>query len=76
MQQRAIRLIGSLAPLLGGQAYAAVQKVDDRWLYRRSFPLSNFHDACVLCHANFGPENPAQWVGALVMAVPIRSSDD
>ena len=34
--------------------------------------------ACVLCHANFTAEfftrtnNPGQWVGALVLAVPIR----
>ena len=56
-----------------------MQKVNDRWFYRRSVPLSNtFHTACVLCHANFTAEfftrtnNPGQWVGALVLAVPIR----
>ena len=50
----------------------------DQWL-PRSVPLSNtLHTACVLCHANFTAEfftrtnNPGQWVGALVLAVPIR----
>ena len=64
---------------LEGQALTDVQQVDDRWYYRRSVPLSNtFHTACVLCHANFTNEfftrtnNPGQWVGALVLAVPIR----
>ena len=62
--------------LTTGQPQTAVQKVNDRWLYRRSVPLSNFHDACVLCHSNFGPKNPAQQVGMLVLAVPIRTSHD
>jgi hypothetical protein len=41
-------------------------------------PLSNtLHTACVLRHTNFTPEffaetnNPGQWVGALVLRVPI-----
>lgn len=65
---------------LTGQAFTDVQQVNDRWYYRRSVPLSNtFHAACVLCHPNFTSElfertnNPGQWVGALVLAVPIRS---
>ena len=58
----------------GGQAYTAVQKVNDTWLYRRSIPLSNdFHPNCVLCHSNFTGE---QWVGTLVLAIPIKSTDD
>jgi len=64
---------------LEGEALTDVQQVDDRWYYRRSVPLSNtFHTACVLCHANYTNEfftrtnNPGQWVGALVLAVPIR----
>jgi hypothetical protein len=64
---------------LEGQAVTDVQKVNDQWFYRRSVPLSNtFHTACVLCHSNFTAEfftrtdNPGQWVGALVLAVPIR----
>jgi len=100
---RDIRLIGTFAPLLGGQnnrpsgsfesaaltlalsgqAHAAVVKVNDTWTYRRSVPLSNtFHTACVICHANFTPQffastnNPGQWVGALVVSVPIKSDDN
>lgn len=68
---------------LTGQPHTAVQKVNDRWYYRRSVPLSNtLHTACVLCHANFTPEffastnNPGQWVGALVVAVPIKGGGE
>jgi len=68
---------------LTGQPYTAVQKVNDTWLYRRSVPLSNtFHTACVFCHTNFTPEffastnNPGQWVGALVLSVPIGPRGD
>jgi len=63
---------------LDGGTHTAVQRVGDTWYYRRSFPLSNsLHTACVLCHTNFTEEffadtnNPGQWVGALVMRVPI-----
>jgi hypothetical protein len=63
---------------LAGEAHTSVQKINDRWFYRRSVPLSNtLHSACIMCHANFTPElfqnNPGQWVGALMLAVPIRS---
>ena len=68
----------ALSRALTGQAHTAVQKVNDRWYYRRSVPLSNtMHQACVLCHTNFTPalfeNNPGQLVGALVLGVPIRS---
>lgn len=70
------------AALDGGQAITAVQQINDRWYYRRSVPLSNtFHPNCVLCHTNFTSEffqrtnNPGQWVGALVLAVPIRTGE-
>ena len=69
----------ALRRALDGEAHAAVQKVNDTWYYRRSVPLSNtLHQACVLCHKNFTPEffsrtdNPDQWVGTLVLGVPIR----
>jgi hypothetical protein len=68
---------------LTGQPYTAVQKVNDTWFYRRSVPLSNtFHQNCVLCHTNFTADffnstnNPGQWVGALVVGVPITSNGD
>jgi hypothetical protein len=72
--------VTALRAALTGEAQTDVQQVNDVWYYRRSVPLSNtFHSACVLCHSNFTSEffertnNPGQWVGALVIAVPIRS---
>ena len=73
----------ALSLALTGQAYTAVHKVNDSWLYRRSVPLGNtLHPNCVLRHTNFTPDffnstdNPGQWVGALVVAVPITPNDD
>jgi hypothetical protein len=73
----------ALKRALGGEAHTSVQKVNDTWYYRRSVPLSNtLHQACVLCHRSFTPEffeatnNPGQWVGALVVRIPIRSTHD
>jgi hypothetical protein len=56
----------------GGQPTTAVQRIDGRWTYRRSIPLSNFRDACSMCHPSFGPTDAEQWVGALMLQVPIR----
>ena len=71
----------ALRRALTGQPYTAVQKVNDTWFYRRSVPLSNtLHKNCVLCHTNFTADffnstnNPGQWVGTLVVGVPIRST--
>ena len=68
----------ALAAALTGQPQTAVEKVEGQWLFRRSIPLSNtFHPNCVLCHANFTPQffvstgNTGQWVGALMLRVPI-----
>ena len=70
----------SLALALKGQANTSVERVGDRWYYRRTIALSNtFHQACVLCHTNFTNEffqqtnNPGQWVGALALRVPIKT---
>ena len=48
-------------------------------VYRRSVPLSNtMHQNCVLCHTGFTADffnstnNPGQWVGTLVLGVPIK----
>ena len=69
----------SMVRALQGQETTSVERVGDRWYYRRSAPLSNtFHQNCVLCHTNFTPQfftqthNEGQWVGALVMRVPIE----
>jgi hypothetical protein len=59
---------------LNGTPFESVEQSQDEdngWFYRRSIPLSNFHPACVICHANFGPQNPNEWVGALTLRVPI-----
>ena len=73
----------ALKAALTGQPFTSVERIDDAWFFQRSVPLSNtFHKNCVLCHSNFTPEffastnNPGQWVGALVVTVPIKSSDD
>jgi hypothetical protein len=71
----------ALTRALTGTTYTSVQQVNDRWYYRRSVPLSNtMHQACVMCHTNFTSElfenNPGEWVGALVVGVPIRSERD
>jgi hypothetical protein len=72
----------ALGLALNGQAHTAVANVDDRWYYRRSIPLSNtLHENCVLCHTNSTDKffkqtkNPEQWVGALVLRVPINTDD-
>ena len=100
---RNMRLIGTFAPLLGGnndlpsdrferqalqlalqgQPDTSVERVGGRWVFRRSVPLSNtFHPNCVLCHTNFTTEfftamnNPGQRAGALMLQVPIDTSDE
>jgi hypothetical protein len=72
----------SLVKALKGDPNTSVERVGDRWYYRRSVPLSNtIHQACVLCHTNFTPEffqqtsNPKQMVGALMLRVPIKNED-
>jgi hypothetical protein len=67
----------ALRQALEGNAITNVEQIDDRWYYRRSVPLSNtMHQNCVLCHTNFTSElfanNPDQWVGALVLGIPIK----
>src|SRR4029077_14494548 len=69
----------ALRRALAGDAVTDVQKINDTWVYRRSVPLSNtLHPNCVLCHTNFTADffnrtnNPEQWVGMLVLDVPIR----
>jgi len=62
----------ALSSALTGQASTKVERVNGDWFYRRSVPLSNFHPACGLCHSNFGPVNASQWVGALMLKVPVK----
>jgi len=69
----------ALGLALQGQAHTSVERVGDKWYYRRSIALSNtFHQSCALCHTNFTDQffkkthNPDQWVGALSLRVPIN----
>jgi hypothetical protein len=61
----------ALERAMRGETFTAVEKVVGKWAYRRSVPLSNFHSACSMCHANFGSVNDRQWVGALMLRVPV-----
>jgi hypothetical protein len=61
----------ALGLALQGQNYETVEKVKGKWFVRRSVAISNFHAACSMCHPNFGPVNAAQWVGALMLRVPV-----
>jgi hypothetical protein len=62
----------ALEQALAGNPYTNVERDRGRWYYRRSVPLSNFRAECGLCHANFGPTNPNQLVGALMLRVPVE----
>jgi hypothetical protein len=57
---------------LAGQAYTSIERVDDEWYYRRSTPLSNFRAECALCHTNFPVGPTSDWVGALMLRVPVK----
>ena len=57
---------------LRGQEHTAVDRVDDQWYYRRSIPLSNFRAECALCHTNFPAGPTPDWLGALMLRVPIE----
>lgn len=68
--------VTALNRAMQGQNFADVQKVEGKWFYRRSVALSNFHQACVMCHENFGPVDANQWVGALMLRVPVAGDKD
>jgi hypothetical protein len=56
-----------------GVAYTAVERVNGGWYYRRSVPLSNFAPQCQMCHANFAALASTDWVGALMLRIPINT---
>jgi len=69
----------SLALALQGDGNTSVERVGNRWYYRRSVALSNtIHPSCVRCHTTFTNQfftqthNEGQWVGALTLRVPIN----
>lgn len=62
----------ALQRALTGQLTTDVERDNGRWYYRRSVPLSNFRSECALCHTNFPPGPTGDWVGALMLRVPIE----
>jgi hypothetical protein len=61
----------ALERALTGQAFVSIQRDEGEWAYRRSVPLSNFRMECALCHSNFPAGPTPDWVGALMLRVPI-----
>lgn len=61
----------ALAQALAGVAATSVEKVGGKWYYRRSVPLTNFAPQCALCHENFAALPSSEYVGALMLRVPI-----
>jgi hypothetical protein len=61
----------ALAKAMTGTAATSVERVRGQWYYRRSVPLSNFAPQCQMCHSNFAALSSSDWVGALMLRVPI-----
>ena len=49
-----------------------VRKVNDKYYTRESIALANFDPSCSICHQNFGPVDPKQYVGALMLRVSVH----
>ena len=63
----------ALAEAMTGQAATSVERVDGQWYYRRSVPLSNFAPQCQMCHSNFSTLASTDWVGAVMLRLPINT---
>lgn len=61
----------ALESAMVGMPATAVDRVKGKWYYRRSIPLSNFAPQCAMCHESFAAMAPTDWVGALMLRVPI-----
>ncbi len=59
--------------LSAGQPLVEVERMDDKWFYRRSIPLSNFRMECSKCHVNYPVGPTTDRVGALMLRIPIKS---
>jgi hypothetical protein len=55
-----------------GELVEEVEKIDGDWFFRRSIPLSVFRAECVLCHSNFEGLGATDYVGALMLKVPVE----
>lgn len=62
----------ALAAAKLGNNYTSTERVNGRWMVRKSIAVSNaFSPTCVHCHSNFnGLTNP--WVGALMVRAEVR----
>lgn len=58
---------------LKGKDLAETERVQGQWYYRRSVPLSNFKPQCAMCHANFAGVPATEFVGALMLRVPVKA---
>lgn len=58
----------------GGQPYTDVENVDSAWFFRRSIPLSVFRTECEVCHTNYAGLGESDFVGALLLKVPIKEN--
>jgi hypothetical protein len=63
----------ALTKAMTGQPFTAVEHDEGDWFYRRSIPLSNFAPQCQMCHPNFVGKASTDWVGALMLRVPINT---
>jgi hypothetical protein len=61
----------ALAKAMTGTPFTRVERDRGQWYYRRSVPLSNFAPQCQMCHANFASLASTDWVGALMLRIPI-----
>jgi hypothetical protein len=65
--------VTALDAAMTGQATTAVERIDGEWYYRRTVPLSNFAPQCQMCHPNFASLSSSDWVGALMLRIPINT---
>ena len=63
----------ALDSAMSGVPTTSVERDEGRWYYRRSIPLSNFQPQCAMCHDNFKGLATTDWVGALMLRVPIET---
>lgn len=61
----------ALESAMSGIPSTSVERGEGRWYYRRSIPLSNFQPQCAMCHRNYDGLAATEWVGALMLRVPI-----
>lgn len=56
----------------GGGFGPDVREVNGKYYIRESIALANFDPSCSICHQNFGPVDAEQYVGALMLRVPVQ----